>query len=65
MTFPMRIPYILCLLVTELPVSQTKRWGSEEFKSRDDYKYNCFIPLGPNVSKFIAGVEDLDVGLHT
>lgn len=47
----------------ELPVSQTKRWGSEEFKSRDDY--NCFIPLGPNVSKFIAGVEDLDVGLHT
>lgn len=50
---------------TELPVSQTKRWGSEEFKSRDDYKYNCFIPLGPNVSKFIAGVEDLDVGLHT
>lgn len=29
------------------------------------YIYNCFIPPEPNVSKFIAGVEDLDLGLHT
>jgi len=46
-------------------MSETKRWGSEEFKSRVDYIFNCFIPPEPNVSKFIAGVEDLDLGLHT